>query len=68
MMSHELLKDLRLRILGNWEILGNFLNYIKWVSPAGGGGGGGGGGLILEENSWKIEIKLFPLCAIWHEI
>ena len=33
-MPHELLKDLRLRILGNWEILGNFLNYIKRVSPA----------------------------------
>ena len=23
--------------------------------------------LILEENSWKIEIILFPLCAISHE-
>ena len=23
--------------------------------------------LILEENSWKIEIKLFPLCAISHK-
>ena len=23
--------------------------------------------LKLEENSWKIEIKLFPMCAILHE-
>ena len=23
--------------------------------------------LILEENSWKTEIRLFPLCAISHE-
>ena len=23
--------------------------------------------LILEENSWKIEIKFFPLCANSHE-
>ena len=68
MMSHELLKDLRLRILGNWEILGNFLNYIKWVSPAPSPLAITKVLLILEENSWKIEIKLFPLCAIWHEI
>ena len=23
--------------------------------------------LILEENPWKTEIKLFPLCSISHE-
>ena len=28
-LSHELLKDLRLRILGNQEILGKCLNFIE---------------------------------------
>ena len=23
--------------------------------------------LILEQNSWKTKIELFPSCAIWHE-
>ena len=29
-MAHELLSDLRLRILANWEISGICLNYIEW--------------------------------------
>ena len=27
---HEFPNDLRLKILGNWEISGNCLNFIEW--------------------------------------
>ena len=30
-MNHELPNDLRLRMLGNYEICGKCLNFIKWV-------------------------------------
>ena len=33
-MPHELPNDLTLRILGNQEISGNYLNYIEWWSSA----------------------------------
>ena len=33
-LPHELPKDLKLRILGNWEILAKCLHCIKWYSSA----------------------------------
>ena len=65
-LPHELQNELRLRILGNYEVSGNCLKLIEDIlvpSPLtkikil----------LIPEENSLKTEIKLFPLCAILHE-
>ena len=55
-LLHELLNDLRLRNLGNYEISGNCLNFIPAKNES-----------FVAENSWKTEIKLFPLCAISHE-
>ena len=57
--------DLRLRILGNYEVTEKFENVIEQQVPS----------LpakmkillILAKNSWKTEIKLFPKCFISHE-
>ena len=56
-LSHELPNDLRLRIVStskNGSPVPSLLANMEVL-------------LILEENSSKIEIKLFQLCAISHE-
>ena len=59
-LSHEFPNDLRLRILAHYQMSWNYrlvpsphakLQFLP----------------ILAENVWKIEINLFPLCAISHE-
>ena len=56
-LPHELPNDLRLRIVStskNGSPVPSLLAKMEVL-------------LILEENSSKIEIKLFQLCAISHE-
>ena len=56
-LPHELRNDLRLRIVStskNGSPVPSLLANMEVL-------------LILEENSSKIEIKLFQLCAISHE-
>ena len=65
-LPDKLPNDLRLRILGKQEILGNGLT-LQNESAVGSLFPHMNILLILEENSWKIEIKLFPLCAISHQ-
>ena len=63
-LPHELLNNLRLRILRNFEMSTNCLSLIEWLCS-----------LVskmkffltLEETSSKMEIKLYPLCATSHE-
>ena len=58
-LPHELLNDLKLRILGNQKISGKRLNFIEWYPSA-----QSSCQIkilsILAKNSWKIEIRLFP--------
>ena len=65
-LPHELPNYLRLRILENQDISGKCLNFIECslvpFLPA-----KMKNFLMLAENSWKTEIKLFPLCAISQE-
>ena len=63
-LPHKFPNDLRLRKLGNIRKLSKLTSYNDGLVPS----------LpaemklllILAENSWKTEIKLFPLCPISH--
>ena len=65
-LPHELPKDLRPRIFGNYEIPEKWLNIIGWKSS---GPSSGKLNILLRlaKNSWEKEIKLFAMCAISHE-
>ena len=65
-LPHELPNDLRLRILENYEILGNCVNFIEW-EPSAQSSCKNEKKLILARNLQKIAITLFPLCAISNE-
>ena len=58
-----------LKILKNWEKSENSQDFIEWQPSASRPPKWKFFAKIeiLAKNSWKIEIKVFPYCAISHE-
>ena len=65
-LPHELLNDLGFRILENWKKLEKSINFIEWLSSSQ-SFSYIQNFLNSSKNFWKIELTLFPECAISHE-
>ena len=61
-LLHGLLDDLRLRIIGNYRISGNYLNFTECWFPS-----QNESFVDTIKNYSNMEIKLFRLCAILDE-
>ena len=62
-LPHKLPNDLRLGIVGNYDISGKSQNFIE-LYPSAQSSSKNESFLNTSKSTWKIEIELFPWCPI----